>query len=976
MKIQKKLSDEKGAISLFTVLSMLFFIAFALGAFTMISRRNQMQEATQASLKEIYSQNGDAIYGSLSGEDKNKIIRIDTKEKLYKINSGEEIVQDTITLTASTTAQYMFDDNISIDLEDIVGFNGSDTANDSSSYVMNDYLLYNGASNINANGKTIIYNYSRGVGYETQHFVLVAHALGNNYNYDVDGANSYDPNQFCILNDALSLYAHGTEPNFLVYYRRNSDKFKTPNASGSLTNVNIKMAKNNSNPTVMSGISAMSAIDGNVNEFFVFVEIDYNKMYVNSPLGQYAKPGQYVDFSTYKNKNVTPSDGIKATYDSNEPEWRILSSEKNNDGSYTVKIVSTGVPLLLEKGSRTLNDIMIDTNLNFDSTDFRLEDGTLIKGKDLKNQYADSIRAINYEDISHLMVGVPDIAASKNVPIDQSGLFADRKDSTGQVVNENYINWTDNRAGLINNGGSYLIAQTYKEGNVDYLLNLQRSTMQKVAANEIKASYGVRPVITLVKSVVIINGNGSKSNPYRIGFKDGYNVDDLYTGSYINYPIEYSNIDSAVTDDGWRILDIKENSEGDKEIRIISAGVPVKYEKPTSETYQGTINKLVTNFATTPLKTRKYDVTGSNFIDNRYATSVNVLMDSDIAGVYNGSGVLVTNDASVSSISLIDKYKSNGVDLQNTAYTKWTSLQKGMFNVSYPYCFFKTDRAYVVQGTGNCALWDSSYGVFLRPVITLKSEVEIYGGSGSKADPYKIRVRDDASTSESSTSGTRYLTTSAYVGQYVNYNITYNTADPGNTKTGWRILSMAQDGDLDVVKLISDGTPLDVKGTDAITLTDGGAFNNNKARFINTQVASSAEMFSLEDFLALTGKTKPVRLIIPQGVDELVETNKYLVDAFENLYGYSTTNYDRELVDNGSNIALFGSGIPVATTDGSAENKEQNIQVYLNHPSNNIANVNKYTNQHVYGRVVVTLIKHKYEIVSGTGTEMNPFVIK
>ena len=212
---------------------------------------------------------------------------------------------------------------------------------------------------------------------------------------------------------------------------------------------------------------------------------------------------------------------------------------------------------------------MQDTNLNFDSADFKLEDGSLVKGEDLKNQYTESIRAINYEDISHLMVGAPDIAAAKNVPINQSGLFADRKDSTGQVVNENYVNWTDNRAGLINNGGSYLIAQTYKEGNTDYLLNLKRGTMQKVVASEIAPSYGIRPVITLVKSVVIVNGNGSKSNPYKIGFKDGYSVDDLYTGSYINYPIEYSNIDSAVTDDGWRILDIKENSEGRKVIRII-----------------------------------------------------------------------------------------------------------------------------------------------------------------------------------------------------------------------------------------------------------------------------------------------------------------------------------------------------------------------------------------------------------------------
>ncbi|MBR3511645.1 MAG: hypothetical protein IKN74_01640 [Clostridia bacterium] len=973
MKIQKKLSDEKGAISLFTVLSMLFFIAFALGAFTMISRRNQMQEATQASLKEIYTQNGDAIYGSLSGEDKDNIIRIDTKEKLYKIYSGEDIVQDTITLNASTTAQYMFDDNISIDLDDLVGFDGSDTANDRSSYVMNDYLLYNGASNINTNGKTIIYNYSRGAGYETQHFVMVAHALGSNYNYDSEGANSYDPNQFCVLNDVVSLYTQNHEPTFLVYYRKNS-QFTEPKLSG--TNPNIKIAKNNSDPDRMSAINAMSVIDNNVSEFFIFVEIDYNKMYVNSPLGQYAKPGQYVDFSTYRNKNVTPADGIKANYDSSEPEWRILSSEKNNDGSYSVKIVSTGVPLLLEKGSRTMNDIMIDTNLNFDSTDFKLEDGSLIKGEDLKNQYAESIRAINYEDISHLMVGVPDLAAAKNVPINQSGLFADRKDATGQVVNDYYVNWTDNRAGLINNGGSYLIAQTYKEGNTDYLLNLQRSTMQKTLESEIKASYGIRPVITLVKSVVILNGNGSKSNPYRIGFKDGYNVEDLYTGTYINYPIEYSNIDSAVIDDGWRILDIKENSEGRKVIRIISAGVPVKYERPTNEGLQATINKLVSNFETTTFKTRKYDVTGSNFIDNRYATSAKVLMDSDIAGVYNGSSVLVTNDASVGTISLIDEYKSNGIDLQNTGYSKWNSLQKGLFDVSYPYCFYKENRAYVVQGTGSCALWTTDYGIFLRPVVTLKPEVEIYGGSGTKADPYNIRIRDDGSTSESSTGGTRYLTTNAYVGQYVNYGITYNTADAGNTKTGWRILSMAQDGDVDIVKLISNGTPLDVTGPSTVTLPDGGAFNSNKAKFINTQIASNAEMFTLGDFFTLTGKTKPSLMNIPAGEEALLASNRVLADTFGNLYGYSTTNYDRELVDNGSNIALFGDTIAVSSGNDATAYKIEDIQVFLNHVNDKTVNVNRYSNQHIYGRVVVTLIRHKYEIVSGTGTEMNPFEIK
>ena len=351
-------------------------------------------------------------------------------------------------------------------------------------------------------------------------------------------------------------------------------------------------------------------------------------------------------------------------------------------------------------------------------------------------------------------------------------------------------------------------------------------------------------------------------------------------------------------------------------------------------------------------------------------------MDSDIAGVYNSSSVLVTNDSSVGTISLIDKYKSNGIDLQNTGYSNWTSLQKGLFNVSYPYCFYKENRAYVVQGTGSCALWTEDFGIFLRPVITLKPEVEIYGGSGSKADPYKIRIRDDGSTSESSTGDTRYLTTSAYVGQYVNYGITYNTADAGNTKTGWRILSMAQDGDVDIVKLISNGTPLDVTGPSTVTLPDGGAFNSNKARFINTQVASNAEMFTLGDFLALTGKTKPSMMNIPAGEEALLASNRVLADTFGNLYGYSTTNYDRELVDNGSNIALFGDTIAVSSGNDATAYKIENIQVFLNHVNDRTVNVNRYSNQHIYGRVVVTLIRHKYEIVSGTGTEMNPFVIK
>ena len=40
---KKNISSQKGAISLFVMLSMLFFLMFMLGVYTIVSRRNQAQ---------------------------------------------------------------------------------------------------------------------------------------------------------------------------------------------------------------------------------------------------------------------------------------------------------------------------------------------------------------------------------------------------------------------------------------------------------------------------------------------------------------------------------------------------------------------------------------------------------------------------------------------------------------------------------------------------------------------------------------------------------------------------------------------------------------------------------------------------------------------------------------------------------------------------------------------------------------------
>ena len=64
-KLNRK--SETGSITLFVVLSMLFFLVFVLGAYTMIARRNQIQAESMSELKKIYKTNGKEQYDRTVG---------------------------------------------------------------------------------------------------------------------------------------------------------------------------------------------------------------------------------------------------------------------------------------------------------------------------------------------------------------------------------------------------------------------------------------------------------------------------------------------------------------------------------------------------------------------------------------------------------------------------------------------------------------------------------------------------------------------------------------------------------------------------------------------------------------------------------------------------------------------------------------------------------------------------------------------
>jgi len=87
----KNLKNEKGAITLVVLVTMLFLISFLMSAYMIVSNRAQKQQEISKEIQQIYSNDQDLneIYNSYINND---IIPIYTVEQLLKIGSGEQLL--------------------------------------------------------------------------------------------------------------------------------------------------------------------------------------------------------------------------------------------------------------------------------------------------------------------------------------------------------------------------------------------------------------------------------------------------------------------------------------------------------------------------------------------------------------------------------------------------------------------------------------------------------------------------------------------------------------------------------------------------------------------------------------------------------------------------------------------------------------------------------------------------------------------
>lgn len=230
----KDIKNQKGAISLFVVLAMLFFLAFMLGVFSMITRRNAAQLEAVRETAKIYSSGVDAnaIYDSMIATIDSTAIPISTPEQLRKLKDITEVnttstANYTINGQLYTYRKYTIDNKVSYMLANDIVLSLDEEIDGKSDISIYDYMLYDKTKyNINLNNHNIYYELSDGTLWKC----IFYHDIGttdarNLFVSDDEAGKSYTATKYSILANGIDefkyAWTNSTNYEFLLTYNCN-----------------------------------------------------------------------------------------------------------------------------------------------------------------------------------------------------------------------------------------------------------------------------------------------------------------------------------------------------------------------------------------------------------------------------------------------------------------------------------------------------------------------------------------------------------------------------------------------------------------------------------------------------------------------------------------------------------------------------------------------------------------------------------
>lgn len=210
--------------------------------------------------------------------------------------------------------------------------------------------------------------------------------------------------------------------------------------------------------------------------------------------------------------------------------------------------------------------------------------------------------------------------------------------------------------------------------------------------------------------------------------KEGSSIlDELKIGDYVNYPVEYTNLysfsmgGSTTTSNkptltGWRILSIGEN-----EVTLVSAGVPLAYSSKNVAT-DIVISDLSLNFLNA-----SYAESGIGDVTQAFNNKYTGVYEENQTVTYDStSGQKIKGELKVRSIMTSD-INNSGLELTDSLFAIPTEGGSGY--TAYAAYWLATKGSYgpACYGINGALNTGSSTALGVRPVVTLKPEVEFIG---------------------------------------------------------------------------------------------------------------------------------------------------------------------------------------------------------------------------------------------------------
>ena len=113
---------QRGSITIITLVTVLFMLAFLISTFMIVTNRRQAQAQKATEMKQIYEENLDNIEEIYEGyfADETEIIPIYTAEQLLRIATNKYIFADNKIFYCSANANYSLKNDIEFKVEDYI----------------------------------------------------------------------------------------------------------------------------------------------------------------------------------------------------------------------------------------------------------------------------------------------------------------------------------------------------------------------------------------------------------------------------------------------------------------------------------------------------------------------------------------------------------------------------------------------------------------------------------------------------------------------------------------------------------------------------------------------------------------------------------------------------------------------------------------------------------------------------------------